>query len=81
MLSSVEAWWASLCARPFDKLRVTGPLFRVIRHLVPESTHPVYASLDHPLFASGGKRVEKKLTATLFPAKLKRGSTSVAMSG
>jgi hypothetical protein len=21
----VEAWWVGLCARPFDKLRVTGP--------------------------------------------------------
>jgi hypothetical protein len=24
-----------------------------------QKTHPVYASLDHPLFACGGKRVGK----------------------
>jgi len=50
-------------------------------------THPVYASLDHPLFACGGKRGRKwmkekrKNSFTLFPAKLKRGSTSEAVSG
>ncbi len=27
MLSPVEAWWAGLCARPFDKLRVTGHFY------------------------------------------------------
>ncbi|MDN5289113.1 MAG: hypothetical protein JWR38_5387 [Mucilaginibacter sp.] len=27
MLSSVEAWWAGLCALPFDRLRMTGLFF------------------------------------------------------
>jgi hypothetical protein len=39
-------------------------------------THPVIATLDHPLFAFGGKRVKQQ--NTLF---LRRGSTSVASSG
>jgi hypothetical protein len=52
-----------------------------------QKTHPVCASLDHPLLAYGGKRVgkmnkrQKKNSFTLFPAKLKRGSTSAEMSG
>jgi hypothetical protein len=33
---------------------------------VYESAHPVYASLDHPLFACGGKRVEKFIIKLLF---------------
>jgi hypothetical protein len=55
-------------------------------------THPLYATLDHPLFACGGKRgfengcrIKDKglkiMGFTLFPAKLKRGSTSVGMPG
>ena len=35
-----------------------------------ESTHPIYASLDHPLFACGGKRVEKIIIKLLFFLKL-----------
>ena len=28
MLSSVEAWWAGLCALPFDGAQGDSPLFR-----------------------------------------------------
>jgi hypothetical protein len=28
MLSSVEAWWAGLCARPFDGAQDGSPFFR-----------------------------------------------------
>jgi hypothetical protein len=29
MLSAVEAWWADLCALPFDGTQGDSPLFRV----------------------------------------------------
>jgi hypothetical protein len=38
---------------------------------VVESTHPVYASLDHPLFGFAGKRGFPKIVKkvfTLFPS-------------
>ena len=37
MLSSVEAWWVGLCARPFDKLRVTG-LGIICSFIIPSET-------------------------------------------
>jgi len=47
---------------------------------VVESTHPVYAALDHPLFACGGKRVKKKKENPSM-REAERGVTSAAMSG
>jgi hypothetical protein len=55
-------------------------------------THPVYASLDHPLFCCAGKRglnvgfqysapITIKLFKPLFPTKLKRGMASAAKPG
>jgi hypothetical protein len=40
----------------------------------PAITHPVVASLDHPLFAFGGKRVMNKIKKeiTLFPRSEER---------
>jgi len=43
--------------------------------------YPIYASLDHPLFAFGGKRVEKKEMKTPSMREAERGVTSAAMSG
>jgi len=37
------------------------------------STHPVFASLDHPLFACGGKRVKKKERKPLYARSGERG--------
>ena len=34
MVSSVKPWWAGLCARVFDKLRLTG-LFYVLQFDLP----------------------------------------------
>jgi hypothetical protein len=39
MLSPVEAWWAGLCTRPFDKLRVTVQAFMSFNSL------PLYSPL------------------------------------
>jgi hypothetical protein len=42
-------------------------------------THPLFASLDHPFFAFGGKRVFFFIPSlTVFPACGRGGSTSVA---
>ena len=69
-----------------------SPLERIIAHDQTEQallknnndaepTHPIYASLDHPLFAFGGKRVEKKEMKTPSMREAERGVTSAAMSG
>jgi hypothetical protein len=47
MLSSVEAWWASLCARPFDGAQGDTPFFG----------HYLFAmSIDRLLLLSEGNR-------------------------
>jgi len=47
MLSPVEAWWAGLCALPFDGAQGDTPLC-----LNAPSTHPDVAALVTPLSAS-----------------------------
>jgi hypothetical protein len=42
MLSSVEAWWAGLCALPFDGAQGDNPLFHMFLPL------PVICELLHP---------------------------------
>ena len=38
---------------------------------VPESTHPTIATLGHPLFACGGKRVREKFKSRLTRPSLR----------
>jgi hypothetical protein len=61
----------------FESLNVN---FIWIGDLSGSDDSPARCFAGHPLFACGGKRVFFFFLA-LFPAKLKRGPTSAAMSG
>jgi hypothetical protein len=68
MLSSVEAWWTGLCARPFDKLRVTSQLYLICHAEFVSASHwqvPVARWLTFPV----GCRNEFGMTrfCILFP--------------
>jgi len=58
----------------FDiKVRISSGIKPIALIQVAESTHPVYASLDHPLFACGRKRVKKKERKPLYARSGERG--------